>query len=133
MSNILTPPHHKHLFDLKQLLLSIPTVIGRYRKLAEDDPLPVVNILKEFIAQKEYIYPPRPSMRLITDVFAVRADFAKDHPDIVKGLVAGIFEGMSDVAKDPHPAYKWLADGYSITVEEVEKIVEKEKAADHAP
>ena len=27
------------------------------------------DILKEFIAQKEYIYPPRPSMRLITDVF----------------------------------------------------------------
>lgn len=28
------------------------------------------DILKEYIAQKEYIYPPRPSMRLITDVFA---------------------------------------------------------------
>src|SRR5688572_6388759 len=26
------------------------------------------DILKEFIAQKEYIYPPRPSMRLITDI-----------------------------------------------------------------
>jgi methylmalonyl-CoA mutase N-terminal domain/subunit len=28
------------------------------------------DILKEFIAQKEFIYPPRDSMRLITDVFA---------------------------------------------------------------
>ena len=28
------------------------------------------DILKEFIAQKEYIFPPRDSMRLITDVFA---------------------------------------------------------------
>ncbi len=28
------------------------------------------DILKEFIAQKEYIFPPRPSMKLITDVFA---------------------------------------------------------------
>ena len=28
------------------------------------------DILKEFIAQKEYIFPPRASMRLITDVFA---------------------------------------------------------------
>ncbi len=27
------------------------------------------DILKEFIAQKEYIYPPRPSMRLVVDVF----------------------------------------------------------------
>src|SRR4030095_8481660 len=28
------------------------------------------DILKEFIAQKEFIYPPRASMRLITDTFA---------------------------------------------------------------
>jgi methylmalonyl-CoA mutase N-terminal domain/subunit len=32
------------------------------------------DILKEFIAQKEFIYPPRPSMRLVTDVFAFCAD-----------------------------------------------------------
>jgi methylmalonyl-CoA mutase, N-terminal domain len=32
------------------------------------------DILKEFIAQKEYIFPPRPSMRLITDIFAFCAD-----------------------------------------------------------
>jgi methylmalonyl-CoA mutase N-terminal domain/subunit len=28
------------------------------------------DILKEFIAQKEYIYPPRESMRLVTDIFS---------------------------------------------------------------
>jgi methylmalonyl-CoA mutase, N-terminal domain len=28
------------------------------------------DILKEFIAQKEFIFPPRPSMRLVTDVFS---------------------------------------------------------------
>ncbi len=27
------------------------------------------DILKEFIAQKEYIFPPRPSMRIVTDIF----------------------------------------------------------------
>ena len=32
------------------------------------------DILKEFIAQKEYIFPPRPSMKLITDVFAFCAE-----------------------------------------------------------
>jgi methylmalonyl-CoA mutase N-terminal domain/subunit len=32
------------------------------------------DILKEFIAQKEFIYPPRESMRLITDVFAFCVD-----------------------------------------------------------
>jgi methylmalonyl-CoA mutase N-terminal domain/subunit len=32
------------------------------------------DILKEFIAQKEYIFPPRPSMRMITDIFAFCAE-----------------------------------------------------------
>jgi methylmalonyl-CoA mutase N-terminal domain/subunit len=32
------------------------------------------DILKEFIAQKEYIFPPRPSMRLITDIFRFSAE-----------------------------------------------------------
>jgi methylmalonyl-CoA mutase N-terminal domain/subunit len=32
------------------------------------------DILKEFIAQKEYIFPPRPSMRLITDIFGFCAN-----------------------------------------------------------
>ena len=32
------------------------------------------DILKEYIAQKEYIFPPRPSMRLITDQFAFCAE-----------------------------------------------------------
>lgn len=33
------------------------------------------DILKEYIAQKEYIYPPRPSMRLVTNLF----DFCTEH------------------------------------------------------
>jgi methylmalonyl-CoA mutase N-terminal domain/subunit len=32
------------------------------------------DILKEYIAQKEYIFPPRPSMRLITDIFSFCAE-----------------------------------------------------------
>ena len=32
------------------------------------------DILKEYIAQKEWIYPPRPSMRIITDLMAFCAD-----------------------------------------------------------
>ncbi len=44
------------------------------------------DILKEFIAQKEYIFPPRPSMRLITDVFAFcAAEAPKWHPISVSG------------------------------------------------
>ena len=41
------------------------------------------DILKEFIAQKEYIYPPRPSMRLITDVFGF---CARERPEVEHDL-----------------------------------------------
>ena len=32
--------------------------------------------------------------KLIADVWFARADFAKDHPDIIEGLVRGIFDAM---------------------------------------
>jgi len=57
--------------------------------------------------------------KLIADVWAVRADFAKDHPAIVKGLVEGIFLGMQQVKQDPEPAFKWMAAGYGFEVGEV--------------
>jgi ABC-type nitrate/sulfonate/bicarbonate transport system substrate-binding protein len=59
--------------------------------------------------------------KLIADVWAVRADFAKDHPEIVRGLVAGIFKGMDDL-KDPaarERAYQWMAEGYGMQADEV--------------
>ena len=59
--------------------------------------------------------------KLIADVWAARADFAKDHPDIIKGLVAGIFKGM-DRLSDPTfkaQAFQWMAEGYGMQVDEV--------------
>ena len=61
--------------------------------------------------------------KLIADVYAVRADFAKDHPDIVYGLVAGIFEGM-EMTKDKSSktysqAAAWMAEGYSMKPEDI--------------
>ena len=45
------------------------------RRLGRRSPGTIQNdILKEFIAQKEYIFPPRPSMRLITDIFGFCAE-----------------------------------------------------------
>ena len=41
--------------------------------------------------------------KLIADVWFARADFAKDHPDIIEGLVRGIFDGM-EALKDQTPA-----------------------------
>lgn len=53
-----------------------PILYAMYLAVAEKQGVPFEklqgtlqnDILKEYIAQKEYIYPPRPSMRLVTDV-----------------------------------------------------------------
>jgi NitT/TauT family transport system substrate-binding protein len=57
--------------------------------------------------------------KLIADVYAVRADFAKDHPEIVDGLIAGIFEGMDIVKQHPEQAVKSMADAFGFKPEEI--------------
>ena len=57
--------------------------------------------------------------KLIADVYAFRADFVRDHPDVVEGLVAGIFEGMDLVKEKPEQAAKWMADAFGMKPEEV--------------
>jgi len=57
--------------------------------------------------------------KLIADVYAVRADFARDHPDVVEGLAAGIFEGMDFVKEQPEQAAKWMADAFGMKPDEI--------------
>ena len=57
--------------------------------------------------------------KLIADVYAVRADFARDHPEIVEGLISGIFSGMDEVKKTPEQAAKWMAEAFGMKQEEV--------------
>jgi len=57
--------------------------------------------------------------KLIADVYAVRADFMRDHADVVEGLVAGIFEGMDAVKANPQEACTWMADAFGMKVDEV--------------
>src|SRR5436190_4156447 len=54
--------------------------------------------------------------KLIADVWFARADFAKDNPDIIEGLVRGIFDGMEALKEQPNKAAaaKLMAAGYSI-------------------
>jgi methylmalonyl-CoA mutase N-terminal domain/subunit len=61
-----------------------PILLAMYLAVAEQQGVDIRSqvsgtlqndILKEYIAQKEYIFPPRPSMRLITDQFS----FASEH------------------------------------------------------
>jgi NitT/TauT family transport system substrate-binding protein len=54
--------------------------------------------------------------KLVADIWFARADFAKDNPDIIEGLVRGIFDGM-EALKDQNnkaAAAKLMAAGYSI-------------------
>jgi NitT/TauT family transport system substrate-binding protein len=57
--------------------------------------------------------------KLIADVYAVRADFARDHPEVVEGLIAGIFEGMDLVKENPAPAARWMADAFGMKPDDV--------------
>lgn len=63
--------------------------------------------------------------KLIADVWAVRADFAKDHPEIVGGLVEGIFKAMEQLGKDDTfkaRAFQWMSEGYGMAVDEVQAM-----------
>jgi len=54
--------------------------------------------------------------KLIADVWFARADFAKDNPDIMEGLVRGIFDAMVelDAQEAKQKVATWLAEGYSL-------------------
>jgi NitT/TauT family transport system substrate-binding protein len=63
---------------------------------------------------------------LIADVWAVRNDFYRDHPEIVSGLVQGIFDGMDSVRKDPGLAAKALAAAFKLPEEDCKNMVGKD-------
>jgi len=54
--------------------------------------------------------------KLIADVWFARADFAKDHPDIIEGMVRGIFDAMEALKNQPakQEVAQLMATGYSI-------------------
>jgi NitT/TauT family transport system substrate-binding protein len=54
--------------------------------------------------------------KLIADVWYARADFAKDNPQIVEGIVRGIFDAMVDLKTDDakKKAAQFMAEGYNL-------------------
>jgi ABC-type nitrate/sulfonate/bicarbonate transport system substrate-binding protein len=54
--------------------------------------------------------------KLIADVWFARADFAKDHPAIIEGLVRGIFDAMTELKSDAakQRVAQLMAEGYSL-------------------
>jgi NitT/TauT family transport system substrate-binding protein len=63
---------------------------------------------------------------LIADVWAVRNDFYRDHPDMVANLVRGIFEGMDMVRKNVPAAAQTLSKAFSIPVEDCQSMIGKD-------
>ena len=71
-----------------------PIVFAQYLAVAEEQGVPFDriggtlqnDILKEYIAQKEFIFPPKPSMRLVTDVIVFCGRFVpRFHPVSISG------------------------------------------------
>lgn len=58
--------------------------------------------------------------KLIADVWFARADFANDHPDIIEGLVRGIFDGMEALKQqaEKERCAQLMAAGYNIPATE---------------
>ena len=54
--------------------------------------------------------------RLIADVWFARADFAKDHPDMIEAIARGIFDGMAELKSESarKEVAELMADGYTI-------------------
>jgi NitT/TauT family transport system substrate-binding protein len=63
---------------------------------------------------------------LIADVWAVRNDFFRDHPDIVANIARGIFEGMDMVRKDTTNAARLLSAAYKLPVEDCANMIGKD-------
>jgi NitT/TauT family transport system substrate-binding protein len=59
--------------------------------------------------------------KLIADVWFARADFAKDHPEIIESLVRGIFDGMQQLKQQDKKQLcaRLMADMYGIPASDV--------------
>jgi NitT/TauT family transport system substrate-binding protein len=57
---------------------------------------------------------------LIADVWFARADFARDNPDIIEGMVRGLLDATEALKQDAakQQVAKWMSDGYSIPPDE---------------
>src|ERR671932_537126 len=93
------------------ILLAYYACVGEEQGVSRDQLRGTIqtDILKEYIAQKEYIFPPEPSMRLVTDMveFCAR-EMPLWHPISISGY--HIREAGSTAAQEP--AFT-LADGFT--------------------
>ena len=101
------------------ILLAFYVVVGEEQGVPASELRGTIqtDILKEYIAQKEYIFPPEPSMRLVTDMVEWCAtDMPKWHPISISGY--HIREAGSTAAQEL--AFT-LADGFTYVEWAVER------------
>jgi NitT/TauT family transport system substrate-binding protein len=60
---------------------------------------------------------------VIADVWAARPDFAQEHPEVIEGLVRGIFEGVDILAQKPDHVAALMAQGYGFPVEDCKNML----------
>jgi NitT/TauT family transport system substrate-binding protein len=58
--------------------------------------------------------------KLIADVWFARADFARDNPEIIEGIVRGIFDSVVALKTEAEKqkVAKWMADGFGLPADE---------------
>lgn len=112
---------------------SAPVIYAMYIALADEQGVPRDEVrgtlqndmLKEFIAQKEWVIPPRPSLDLVTDTveFAVE-ETPKFHPVSISGY--HIREAGSTAAQE---AAFTLADGFAYVEDALERDLDVDEFA----
>lgn len=79
---------------------------------------PDIYTVSENVPNTKLVVSSESANKRIADVWAVRNDFYKDHPDVVANLVRGIFEGVEMVRKDPKLAAQLMSKAYNIPSED---------------
>jgi NitT/TauT family transport system substrate-binding protein len=81
---------------------------------------PDIYRIAEKLPGNELLVTTAQANHLIADVWWARADFARDNPDIIEGIVRGILDATTALKDDAakQQAAKWMSDGFGIPADE---------------
>lgn len=80
---------------------------------------PDIYKISERVAGTRILTTTSEANKLIADVYAFRADFCRDHRDIVKKFVAGVFEGIDYAKANNEEVTQWMADAFGMKPEDI--------------
>jgi NitT/TauT family transport system substrate-binding protein len=77
---------------------------------------PDIYNIPDKVAGTKILVTTQTANKLIADVWFARADFARDNPDIIEGMVRGIFDSVAALEADDakQGVAKWMADGFGL-------------------